>query len=185
MAKKKSRQKQPMPGWVWLTAGLMVGLFVAFLVYLKDNYPALSLPDSPLASSKQDTRGVAKTRNQAPTRPPKTRFDFYTILPEMEIAIPDDEIGDNKSQTGIATLKRPGTYVLQAGSFKKHDQADRMKANLALLGIEAKIQSVTINSKDTWHRVRIGPYKNLSEINRIRTRLQKNSINAILLKLKT
>lgn len=187
MAKKKSKPNNsaPLPGWVWLATGLMIGLFVAFLVHIKDNYPGLSLKDKKTVSSGTDARAV---RKQATATPPpakeKTRFDFYTILPEMEIAVPDDELntGTNKP---ARPLDKPGTYILQVGSFKTLEQADRMKANLALLGIEASIESVTINNKESWHRVRIGPYSNLDELNRTRSRLKQNNINAMLLKLKT
>jgi cell division protein FtsN len=182
--KKKPNNSAPLPGWVWLTTGLMIGLFVAFLVHIKDNYPGLSLKDDKQAASRTDARTV---RKQTPTKSPskeKNRFDFYTILPEMEIAVPEDEPGIGSS-TPAKPLTKPGTYILQAGSFKTLEQADRMKANLALLGIEANIESVTINNKESWHRVRIGPYRNLDDLNRTRSRLKQNNIEALLLKLKT
>ena len=182
--KKKSNNSAPLPGWVWLATGLMIGLFVAFLVHIKDNYPGLSLTDNKQAASSTDARSV---RKQAQTKTPvkeKTRFDFYTILPEMEIAVPDDELNTSPNKPA-KPLTKPGTYILQAGSFKTLEQADRMKANLALLGIEANIESVTINNKESWHRVRIGPYRNLDDLNRTRSRLKQNNIDALLLKLKT
>ncbi|NNG13661.1 MAG: SPOR domain-containing protein [Gammaproteobacteria bacterium] len=182
--KKKSNKSAPLPGWVWLATGLMIGLFVAFLVHIKDNYPGLSLKDNKQTASSTDARSV---RKQAQTKTPvkeKTRFDFYTILPEMEIAVPDDELSTS-SNKAAKPMTKPGTYILQAGSFKTLEQADRMKANLALLGIEANIESVTINNKESWHRVRIGPYRNLDNLNRTRSRLKQNNIDALLLKLKT
>jgi cell division protein FtsN len=181
--KKKPNNSAPLPGWVWLATGLMIGLFVAFLVHLKDNYPGLSLKDSKQASSSTDARTVRK-QAQTPPAKEKTRFDFYTILPEMEIAVPDDELSSGSNKPA-KPLTKPGTYILQVGSFKTLEQADRMKASLALLGIEAKIESVTINNKESWHRVRIGPYHNLDELNRTRSRLKQNNIDALLLKLKT
>ena len=74
-------------------------------------------------------------------------------------------------------------YILQVGSFKQSKQADQLKALLALQGIEANIQSVAINS-DTWYRVRIGPINNLTTLNQIRKRLQKNDIASIVVKNK-
>lgn len=182
--KKKSNNSAPLPGWVWLATGLMIGLFVAFLIHIKDNYPGLSLKDNKPSVSNTDARSV---RKQAQTKVPvkeKTRFDFYTILPEMEIAVPDDELSVSANKSAPA-LAKPGTYILQAGSFKTLQQADRMKARLALLGLEANIESVTINNKESWHRVRIGPYSNLDDLNRARSRLKQNNIDALLLKLKT
>jgi len=186
MAKKTSPGSAPLPGWVWMVTGLMIGLFVAFLVHLKDNYKGVTIEPTAeqVKPQQQDARAVRKTEPEAVPPPERTRFDFYTILPEMEIAIPDDEIESEPSRSSNPALKQPGKFVLQAGSFKTVDQADRMKASLALLGIEAQIQSVTINNNETWHRVRLGPYDNVADLNRVRSRLRQNNIDAILLKLK-
>lgn len=119
----------------------------------------------------------------APAEASKPRFDFYTILPEMELAIPEQELSGKPIQ-GVAPVEKAGTYLLQAGSFKSFPEADRLKASLILLGIEASIQTVTVNNKDTWHRVHIGPYNDLSDLNKTRARLKQNNIEAVLLKIK-
>jgi len=95
------------------------------------------------------------------------------------VVVPD--VRDKTGQT--ARVDRPGTYILQAGSFRSYAEADNLKAQLALLGVESKIDTVTVNNSDTWHRVRVGPYQDLRELNKIRTRLLNNNINAILLKI--
>jgi cell division protein FtsN len=184
MAKKRGANKQPLPGWVWLSTGLMVGLFIAFLVYLRDVLPTTPATSSTEAVSQTDARSVRVDKAEKLPPPPKTRFDFYTILPEMEVAVPDEDLpatGNNNAKTTVAA----GSYILQAGAFRKLEQADRMKAELALLGIEASIQSVTIDNQSTWHRVRIGPYKDLDRLNATRKRLRENNINAMLLRLKS
>ena len=186
MAKKNKKRKNsaPLPGWVWLVTGLMIGLFIAFLVHIKDNYPGLSLKDDKKTSSKISQRKTQTDPSKKSTEKEKFRFDFYTILPEMEVAVPEDDVSTDSNEPAKAMTK-PGTYILQVGSFKTLEQADRMKASLALLGIEANIQSVTINNKESWHRVRIGPYNKLDDLNRTRNRLKQNKIDALLLKLKT
>lgn len=190
MAKKNKSTSTPVPGWVWMATGLFIGLFVAFLVHLKDNYPALSLPAAENIQKKsgRDTREVRKDNSDNVVPAPKTQFDFYTILPEMEIAVPDSEISGSSTDKNPA-FKHDSQFILQAGSFKQLAQADQMKASLALLGAQAKIQSVTIdndnNGATTWHRVRLGPYDSFSEMNRIRSRLRRNNIEALLLKLKS
>ncbi len=188
MAKKNKLSSTPLPGWVWMITGLFIGLFVAFLIHLKDNYPGLSLPPSS-NTQKQSTRhapDARKTQRDNIPAAPKTQFDFYTILPEMEIAIPDTEINSNSGKN--TAFKHDSKFILQAGSFKKLSQADEMKASLALLGVQAKIQTVTINTNNkatTWHRVRLGPYDSFGEMNKIRSRLRRNKIEALLLKLKS
>jgi cell division protein FtsN len=186
MAKSRGNRKMPLPGWIWLTTGLLIGLFIAFLVYLKDNFQSTATVPSATANKPQDARAVRKFKEgeELPPPPTRTRFDFYTILPEMEVAVPDDDI-DAKSKSPATAAGKTDTYILQAGAFRKPDQAERMKASLALIGIEASVQTVTVDNKQTWHRVRIGPYRDLKQLNQVRTRLHENNINAILLRIKT
>ena len=74
-------------------------------------------------------------------------------------------------------------YLLQAGSFRSHGDADRLKAQLALQGFVANIQSVTVNG-DTWHRVRLGPFDSAREADRTRRKLDDIGVRAIALKVK-
>jgi cell division protein FtsN len=204
----KPRHPHSLPGWVWMLGGLVIGLFVALLVYIDQNTTAShttsvseSLNDL-VGKFKQDTREVRKTTQDAPT-PPATetetrsrpRFDFYTILPELEIVIPEHELlerskatspGDSAPPAAVKPAAEPGLrYILQAGSFRNPDQADQLRAQLALIGIEATVQTVTINDGDTWHRVRIGPLEDLTDLNRTRKRLHDNGINTMVIKEKS
>ncbi|NIR61008.1 MAG: SPOR domain-containing protein [Gammaproteobacteria bacterium] len=183
----RRRRGSSLPGWAWLLTGLAIGLFVAFLVYLKERVPPQALPELAGETGKatrRDTREVDKADQDAVPGPPRPKFDFYTILPEMEVVVPDSDVSDPRSPAGEATPEPSETYVLQAGSFKHYKEADRMKANLALLGIEADIQTVTINDGETWHRVRIGPFTERSSLQEVRARLRENDIEALLLKVK-
>ena len=74
-------------------------------------------------------------------------------------------------------------YFLQAGAFQNMSDADNLKAKLALLGVEAKIQSATLADKGVWHRVRVGPYTNVDELNRMRVTLKQNGIDTSLIKV--
>ena len=75
-------------------------------------------------------------------------------------------------------------YFLQAGAFGSAGDADNQKAKLALLGFEAKVETVEVDGKGTMHRVRIGPYGRLDDINRVRSTLAANGVDAALIKLK-
>jgi cell division protein FtsN len=181
-ARKKAvpRQTRHVPGWVWLFAGLGIGLSIALFTAMKDRakHPA---PPPPTASASplpaQTKMGAAKPDDK---KSPKPKFDFYTILPEMEVIVPD---AHTKGGKGGANDK-PGTYILQVGSFRSFGEADNLKAQLALLGVESKIELVTGNSGEPWHRVRVGPTQDLRELNKIRTRLINNNISTILLRIK-
>ncbi len=180
----KSKPSSAAPGWAWLVTGLLIGLFVAFLVYLNQG-GSVGQRDAPPDTS-QDARAVRPAPGKEIPTPPKPRFDFYTLLPEMEVAVPDEGSGGKaRPAQPLAKVDDPGNYVLQVGSFKNYKDADAFKASLALLGLEAEIQTVTIDGKDTWHRVRIGPIGDLDELNRTRSRLKEHDIDAMLLKLKS
>lgn len=189
-ARKRASTRKPVPGWMWLAAGLSIGLFVAFLIWLDKRpasdhvtEPAVSAEPTPVAKPQQKPGTKEKNTTGASTAPtpPKPRFDFYTILPEMEVIIPDKEL--KKRAANDAQAGKAESYFLQAGSFKNLADADALKASLALLGIEAKIQSVTVDD-DTWHRVRMGPYSDMDQLNKVRAQLRQNNINAIPLKAK-
>ncbi len=79
-------------------------------------------------------------------------------------------------------IEEPGSYVLQAASFNNLEDADRLQASLALLGIESRIQRVTIDD-DIYHRVRIGPITDLDALNRIRGQLRNARIDPLLMKV--
>ena len=117
---------------------------------------------------------VTKTTKQG------IRYTFYTVLPESEVVIPDQEVLKSRDiSSGNKASKTE--YLLQAGSFKRKQEADSLKARLALLGIESSVEKVQVHG-DNWHRIRIGPFTSLREINATRNRLRNNDLNSILIK---
>ena len=70
------------------------------------------------------------------------------------------------------------------GSFRSLADADRLKAQLALMGLEPSIQTVSIDGTETWHRVRVGPFSGRREVGEARQRLKENELESLLLKLK-
>ena len=112
----------------------------------------------------------------------KTRFDFYTILPGTESQVTEQEIREKESQAS-PEAKVEETYFLQVGAFQTEQEADNMKAQLALLGIEAIVQTATIPDKGVWHRVRVGPFTELGQINKFREDLVRNGFTADLIKV--
>jgi cell division protein FtsN len=191
--KSQHKEHKPIPGWIWLSAGLIIGLFVALLVYIKDNSSGKLAITETVAKvfqprDQDEARGV-KENKTTPPPPPETKqienkkpkFDFYTILPELEVAIPEQDLVNEKSTPNKASEQ----FMLQAGSFKKFEEADKLKARLALEGIVADIQTVKVNDSDTWHRVRIGPLHDLTSLNQTRRRLRNIGIASIVVKNKS
>jgi len=189
-AKSQHKEHRPIPGWLWMLSGVIIGLFIALLMYIKDNSSgklAITETVSKVFQKEglKDTRDVRKNAIEKPPEPPtsnKPKFDFYTILPELEVAIPEQELMSNDNKDVKPTNQN---FILQAGSFKKFEEADKLRARLALQGIEAHIQKVKINATDTWHRVRIGPLNNVKSLNQTRRRLRDLGIASIVVKNKS
>ena len=193
-ARRKKKPKKVSP-WFGLLAGLAIGLFVAFLVFIQAQAPqsprAIIEETAPQAAvtASQDTRAVRKEKQDVIPPPPKPRFDFYETLPEMEVVVPEIEVVipeqaiKGKDESGVKQVKQPGKYALQVGSFRGAEQADRFKAELVLQGFEVTVQTVTINNTDTYHRVRIGPFKDLDALNKARSRLNKQGIENKLIRI--
>ena len=122
------------------------------------------------------------------------RFEFYTLLPEKEIAIPDTSLDapatapaadpPAASRPAPEAVPEGGRYLLQVGSFRSLEDADRLKARLAFLGLESSIQTVSIDGTETWHRVRVGPYSGRAELDAARARLAENQYESLVLRLK-
>ena len=163
--------------------GLSIGLSVAFAIYMKDreasgqSLPLVRAPAS-MASAIDDNR---QAEIGAPEEQPERRFDFYDMLPNFEVIIPEQE-PDVRQDMGPEPIEQPGIYVLQAGSFTEYGDADRRRAQLALLGVESRIQRVSIDDT-TYHRVRIGPTRDLDHLNLLRARLHQAEIDVLRIRL--
>ncbi|MCP4995248.1 MAG: cell division protein [Gammaproteobacteria bacterium] len=184
-----ARKKQKQPNcWIWLLAGLLVGGFGTSLVWMK--LGPLDTGQLFLSSGGGDSKlngtSTRSARKPAPDAA-KPRFDFYTILPEMEVVVTDleDEPASRPRKAvtqGKPVSKPAGAYMVQVGSFRNYDDADRLKASLALVGIKAEIQKVKSGGK-TYNRVRSGPYS-LEQAKKLRSKLAQNKIDSLVLKLR-
>lgn len=163
--------------------GLAIGLAVAFAVYVNDR--TLPQPTPVAASLKPEIEDNVDRNGEAPSAPaeetPESRFDFYKMLPNYEVVIVEQE-PDVERDTVPQAVVDPGEYVLQAGSFSSFDDADRRRAQLALQGIESTIQRVSIDDQ-TYHRVRIGPTRDLDRLNLLRARLREANIDVLRIRL--
>ena len=198
----RRKQRNPVAPWVGLLAGLLIGLFIAFLVYIKmlaPKTPELAGGPAVIAESGSDaaTQPAEPAEPAEPdagnkAAPPKPRFEFYAILPEMEVIVPEEEIQASTAKPAPvaekSVRKQPAAlqeiYYLQAGSFSGAAQADRFKAKLAMMGFETDVQTITINGKDTRHRVRVGPFRNLTTLQQARSKLGKQGIDTYTVKIK-
>lgn len=153
------------PGWTWFLAGLVVGAFAASLYFIKNPVTALA----PVEEAKPKV-----TENKTP----KPRFDFYKLLQESETIVPASETSDEKATETSGNIE----YILQVGSFPNNADADKLRAQLILLNLDARIETVEIRKGETWHRVVVGPFDTQSALTSARTQLVNNQYNALVLK---
>jgi cell division protein FtsN len=172
--KRSSRRKSgPFSGWTGLLVGLTAGLGIGLAVYLLNLQGGQPAP--------KPRRAPASTRESETPAEPQTRYDYYEMLPNFEVVVPEKE-PDVKRDVPSTQVNKEGAYVLQVGSYKDFKEADRVRAQLALQGIESKVQRVSVDN-DTWHRVRIGPISDLKELNRIRDRLREADLDVLVIRV--
>jgi len=171
------------PGWLWMLFGLAIGLSVAAAVWMSDRgEPAVEPRPREAASLREEEKAPRPEPKRVETpAASESRFDFYEMLPRFEVVVPEEEPHarpDNRPDLPA----EPGTYVLQAGSFGAYEDADRMKARLALQGIPSRIQRVAIDDR-TYHRVRIGPVSDMDELDDLRRRLREAKIEVLMIRV--
>ena len=154
-------KKQSSFSWAWVFLFLMLGLFAAFIFFL-DQKIVKNDATTP-------TEEVKKQQHDKP------RIDFYSILPDRVVDIPVSEEDQQAIENPSINKVAGETVILQVGSFQSVTDADSLKAQLALLGLEANIEVAEVNN-DTWHRVLLGPYGDNSELSRTKNQLIGNSI---------
>ncbi|AMA47500.1 SPOR domain-containing protein [Pseudomonas monteilii] len=208
--------KQPIPGWVWLAAGLTIGAFVVFLMKLEPGSGDVKRTQ-PEQQQAEKAAQAAKTP-PSPEQPVKPKYDFYTLLPESEVIVPPEAVPEKtppvpaqpvppptkpvtaeeaakidtaRAQAALSgqtpppappVLKPAATtqYFLQAGSFRKQADADKVRAQIILLGQAVKVESGTVK-EETWYRVLVGPFSNREQLTVAQKQLGGAGFNNLLL----
>ncbi len=190
---RTAKQSQGNPFITGLLVGFLLGVAASLTVVMmikgeESPFADLASPEKPLsekiaesakeqAAKDNDKAQEAKTETSETTED-KTRFDFYTILPGSERQVSTEEVKIKEQSTEPSVQN---TYFLQVGAFQTEEEADNMKATLALQGFEALVQTATIPNKGVWHRVRVGPLKNLELINKTKADLASNGFKSDLI----
>lgn len=145
-----------------------------------DAMPAKPEPEHRPAESAGGVPGpTAGTATPAPAEPSGKAPDytFYGILAGKEQPV--------KAPEAVApTPDKPAfSYFLQVGAFQNADDADNLKARLALAGMEAQIQTAQLPDGKTWHRVRLGPFHESDAVNAAKEKLAQNQMEFTLIKV--
>jgi len=185
---------------VWLALGTAFGVILSVVVLYGGKLPTLRgknlpQPNPDATAPKESEQALADEAKKS--APPKSNFDFYSVLPEKEVVIPDAELtakakaeqarAQQQAQAAAAAGTTPpatpapsgggGNYMLQVVATGDARAADEFKARLAMLGFAAKVYTSTSDGK-TIHRVRLGPYASALETEAAKKSLSENSINS-------
>src|SRR5580698_7733429 len=165
--------------------GLAAGLCVAGLIYIADHHAADVAPEAPHPTPHKgagDAGTGAGGGADAATAAAggEGKYDFYHMLPKFEVVVPEKERGTRVAPA--VPIDRPGVYFLQAGSYHDLNEAERTRAQLGKLGVDATVQRVSVDT-DVWHRVRIGPIRDLAKLNRLRGLLRQSDLDALVIRV--
>ncbi len=167
---------------IGLVLGLGIALGVAWYINKMPSPFLTRTPPAKLDSAKDAPPAPAKAEDKTARAPDaRPRFDFYKILPGSEETVTDPKAKGAQQKSTTASRE---TFFLQAGAFQSAPDADNLRARLALLGIEARIQTATLPDKGVWHRVRVGPYTSVEELGRTRETLKQNGVETTLIKVR-
>lgn len=224
-----SRARRPRNGprrWPWFVGGFVCGLLVAYVAYLREYSPETLQ----LIASQSALRDEASRKGAQPAEGNgKPRFEFYTLLPEMEMAVPERELEaaaereqrraeaarrerEQAAATAAPVSAQPpaattapapadqpaesepskvapapdqdSVYMLQVASFTHAEDADRLRARLTLMGLTTSVQTVSVDGTQTYFRVRVGPYADITRLNDARTRLREHDLEPLVLKVR-
>lgn len=203
--------KQPIPGWLWLAIGLSVGAFIVFLMKLDPG-------SADIKRVKEDAKAAkiaeANKTPPSPQAPAKPKYDFYTLLPESEVIVPNEAVPEKtlpavvapvapvtpeqaakidtaRAQAALSGLTPPPAppvakpaavtkFFLQAGSFRKQADADKVRAQIILLGQTVQVESGTVKD-EIWYRVLVGPYSNREQLTIAQKQLAGSGFSNLLL----
>lgn len=160
--KKAPEPKRLIPAWVYFLLGVACTLFVQFFIHLAQ------------VESPGQTQEVEKTeRKQATVKKQKPEYHFYDALKNQKVTVDSKPVQAREQESY--------NYALQAGSFKSEQDANQLRAEITLLGLDASIEQRNSNAT-TWHRVIVGPFTSRSKLQKARSILIDNDLPTMVIK---
>ncbi len=158
----------------WILSLAVVGCFVGFIVYL-NTLPGGEKPSAPKPASTQ--KQVKSAPESTTAKQEKQKFRFYDMLPESEVATP--EVNEYTPGPNIQNFD----YVVQAGSFRNQQDAERLRAEIAFQGLRAHVQTVEQDNGSVWYRVNAGPFNSRSNMSSAVDKLVSIDIQPLVRKI--
>ena len=174
-SRAKPKAGPRLPVWLIAICVVVVGLFIAFLFTLEPGRETVK-------------RGsVTPQPVSPPAEPPKRQspsYDFYTLLPESEVVVPKPRPATPPPAPAPTKPAEQATsatqYYLQAGSFRQRAEADRVRAQIILMGLDARLEDAKLANGEVWHRVQVGPFADQTRLTQAEQTLSGNGFNNLL-----
>ena len=201
--------KKPVPGWFWLVCGLVIGGFMVFLFSLEPGRDEIKRSKVEQARANQAAKPLAnKPANSEPAKPkydfytllpesevilPPQAIEQPPAVPEQKPVSPEEAAKIDAARAEAAlngqvpppppvVAKGPvsSQFFLQAGSFRRKDDADALRAQIILLGQNVQVESGTVR-EETWHRVLVGPFATREQLGQAQKSLAGSGFSNLLL----
>mgnify|MGYP006200719245 CR=1 FL=1 len=183
----KRNGSQGTPGWVWLLGGLVGGAVIVMVLLMRNGGDVGQLLPKPDPQARAPVASDEPVAQDAP-EPRKPKYDFYDVLRDKEVVIPDAELNAQAqaeaARPADATVPANADsvrYLIQAGAFRSSADAEALKARIALTGEVARVESAEI-AGGTIYRVRLGPYPNAGSLARAKQALGSHGIDAVAIR---
>ncbi|MFN6961209.1 MAG: SPOR domain-containing protein [Rhodocyclaceae bacterium] len=172
---------------IGLMLGILVGVLISFGV-------VWYLNKTPLPFTEKVTRPETANGGKEPVALPgkpgdkpasgERKFDFYDILEGRKPPLPGaaPATGAPAAKTEAAPAAAGSHLYLQVGAFQNKGDADNLKAQLAMLGFEAGVLQVEVQGKGSMHRVRVGPFGSMEELNQARAQLSEQGVQTTVVR---
>jgi len=208
-ARERSRPNRPRrggSGFFWFVTGAVCGAFGVGLAWtLHERTPPAAaqvaqgetqstakpsfvfhqlLPEMEVLVPDEESNAAPPTVPPAPVKPAPDK----AAPPATKSAEAPE--GAAPPTAAVAAAEKPrespaqgASYLVQVASFRTAADAERLKAKLALLGIQTSVQQVTVDGKE-YHRVRAGPYAGADEVKAAQTLLSSKGFDSLAVKVK-
>lgn len=183
----KRNGSRGIPGWVWLLGGLAGGVVIAAVLLVRNGGDVKQLLPKPDPEARAPAAADEPVAQDAP-EPRKPKYDFYDVLREREVVIPDAELNAQAQAEAAAPADAPVPanadsvrYLIQAGAFRSAADAEALKARIALTGEVARVESAQTDA-GTIYRVRLGPYPNAGALAKAKQALGSHGIEALAIR---
>jgi len=173
----RGKKKSPLSIKLIISALLIMGLMISFLIYLKTepNNNSLSKESRPVKISNKKSipkKVIPEKKSSNENVQDSNEVPFYRTHEEMVNKTVEIPIEDLK----LPVDEHKYVYIMPCGSFREKLRAEELKAKIAFAGYESKVNQVKVKS-GLWYRVELGPYKSKRKTESIRHRLQDNGLD--------